>query len=150
MPKKGSSTSRKHSSRGAKGQVQEVAVAGAPNAGALYLETIAEGGSAAGMFQAHWGRLAARIESDIQRIRAAATSNISRSDKGSLRFYAQEVEKDLNRALSGVEVATLFLGAIDDNLRFAREEHEGFLIVPAAPPKQSRSRKATTSTRKSQ
>lgn len=149
MSKKGSSTSRKRGSE-VKAQVQEVAVPGAPNAGPLYLGTIAEGGSAAAMFKAQWDKLVSGIESDILRIRAAATSNIGRGDKRVLLSYARVAEEDLDRALSGIEVATFYLGGIDDNLRFARDFHSGILIVPAAAPKRSRSRKGSTSPKKTQ
>ncbi|MBE9565835.1 MAG: hypothetical protein IMF16_03685 [Proteobacteria bacterium] len=143
MPKKGSSTSRKRGSK-VKAEVQEVTVPGAPNAGPLYLGTVAEGGSAAAVFKAQWDSLVRGIESDLLRIRATSTSNIKRCDKRALLSYARVAEEDIDRALSGIEVTMLYLGSIDDNLRFARDFHEAILIVHPAARKRSRSRKGST------
>jgi len=80
----------------------------------LFLETMAEGGRPALRFLADWNRLRASLQSDIARLRAHSTANLSEERCRELYVCAEDAQDSLDRAVTLVPFIQSELDSIED------------------------------------
>lgn len=115
----------------------------------LFLETIAADGSLQKELDRQWRGVVYGIQSDLRRIRAAATANIPDATRRSLLQRTREIQVEVDRAGMLLGLVLERLGTIETGFLYTRCIYESAETIPPAA-KKSRSQKASTRTAKSQ